>query len=159
MSRLCAAALVAAFFMAAAPAGADSTAAAQRVSIGSVEDAPIGQEIEVVGYFSHKSNETDGDLQVFLIDHKGSFVIVEAPRSHRAMKYFIRGLHFHRGELVIARGVLTRQHDKPTIKYRNGWMEIQPVEYIARYVGPKPDDLRYVRVAHHLFGPATVTQE
>jgi hypothetical protein len=74
------------------------------------------------------------------------------------MKFFIRGLRLHRGELVVARGVLTRQHDKPTIKYRNGWFEIQPVDSIARYVGPMPDDLHYVQVKHHLFGRATVTQ-
>jgi hypothetical protein len=129
------------------------------VSIGSIDKAPVGEEIEVVGYFSHKSDEVDGDLQVWLIDHKGSFVVVEAPRRFRDMKYFIRGLRLHRGELVVATGVLTRQHDKPTINYPNGWMEIQPVDSIARYEGPEPTDLRYVRVAHHLFGRATVTQE
>ena len=130
-----------------------------RVPIALIDRAPLDREVEVVGYFSHKSDETDGDLQVFLIDHKGDFVVVEAPKRFRSMKYFIRGLHLHRGELVIARGVLTRQHDKPTIRYRNGWMEIQPVDYIARYTGPKPADLHYVRVAHHLFGRATITQE
>lgn len=130
-----------------------------RVPIALIDHAPVHQEVEVIGYFSHKSDETDGDLQVFLIDHKGDFVVVEAPKRFRSMKYFIRGLHLHRGELVIARGVLTRQHDKPTIRYRNGWMEIQPVDYIARYTGPKPADLHYVRVAHHLFGRATITQE
>src|SRR5215472_12092219 len=132
---------------------------ATRVAIDSIQDAPVGQEVEVVGYFSHKSDEIDGDLQVWLIDHKGDFVVVEAPRRFRDMKYFIRGMHLHRGELVIARGVMTRQHDKPTTQYRNGWMEIQPVDYIARYEGAKPADLHYVRVAHHLFARATVTQE
>ena len=127
--------------------------------IAAIDRAPIDREVEVVGYFSHKSDETDGDLQVFLIDHKGDFVVVEAPKRFRSMKYFIRGLHLHRGELVVARGVLTRQHDKPTIRYRDGWMEIQPVEYISRYAGSKPADLHYVRVAHHLFGRATISQE
>jgi hypothetical protein len=140
-------------------AAAPGVPAVQRVAIETIDSCPIGQDIEVVGYFSHKAGEIDGDLQVYLIDHKGSFVVVEAPRRFRDMKYFIRGLHLHRGELVVARGVLTRQHDKPTIKYRNGWMEIQPVEYIARYVGPKPDDLHYVRVAHRLFGRAVVTKQ
>ena len=132
---------------------------ATRVPIERIELATVGREIEVVGYFSHKSDETDGDLQVWLIDHKGDFVVVEAPKRFRDMKYFIRSLRLHRGELVIARGVLTRQHDKPTIRYRDGWMEIQPVDFIARYEGPKPDDLHYVRVAHHLFSKATVTTE
>lgn len=132
---------------------------ALRVTIDRVQDAPVGREVEVIGYFSHKSDETDGDLQVWLIDHKGNFVVVESPKRFRDMKYFIRGLRLSRGELVIARGVMTRQHDKPTTEYRNGWMEIQPVDYIARYEGPKPADLHYVRVAHHLFGRATVTQE
>ena len=151
-------ALVAALIVAPAAAVADAPRA-QRVAIEKIDAAPIGQEVEVVGYYSHKSGEIDGDLQVYLIDHKGSFVVVEAPRRFRDMKYFIRGLHLHRGELVVARGVLTRQHDKPTIKYRNGWMEIQPVDYIARYLGPKPADLHYVRVAHRLFGKAVVTQQ
>jgi hypothetical protein len=145
-----------------APAGSGNPVPAGpplRVSIGSIDKAPVGQEIEVVGYYSHKSDEVDGDLQVWLIDHKGSFVVAEAPKRFRAMRYFIRGLHLHRGELVDARGVLTRQQDKPTTNYRNGWMEINPVDYISRYEGPKPDDLKYTRVAHHLFGPATVTQE
>lgn len=152
------AALAAALFVLPASALADGPAAA-RVAIEHIDTAPVGQEVEVIGYFSHKAEEIDGDLQVYLIDHKGSFVVVEAPRRFRDMKYFIRGLHLHRGELVVARGVLTRQHDKPTIKYRDGWMEIQPVDYIARYVGAKPADLHYVRVAHHLFGKAVVTQE
>jgi hypothetical protein len=156
--RLFFAAAFAAFLMAGTAAIGDEPGA-QRVALENVDKAPVGQRIEVIGYFSHKSNEIDGDLQVYLIDHKGSFVVVEAPRRFRDMKYFIRGLRLHRGELVIARGVLTRQHDKPTIKYRNGWMEIQPVDYIARYEGPKPKDLHYVRVAHHLFGRAVVTQE
>jgi hypothetical protein len=140
-------------------AAATGAPAAQRVAIEAIDSAPVNQEVEVVGYFSHKSGEIDGDLQVYLIDHKGSFVVVEAPRRFRDMKYFIRGMHLHRGELVVARGVLTRQHDKPTIKYRNGWMEIQPVEYIARYIGTKPDDLHYIRVAHHLFGRAVITKQ
>jgi hypothetical protein len=144
----------------AAVARADATlGAAPRVAIENIDRAPVNQPVEVVGYFSHKSDEIDGDLQVFLIDHKGSFVVVEAPRRFRAMKYFIRSLHLHRGELVIARGTLTRQHDKPTIKYRDGWMEVNPVLFIARYQGPKPPDLRYVRVAHRLFGRARVTQQ
>lgn len=158
----------AAFFAALFTCGAAASAAslapvaigpATRVAIGDVGRTPVGEEIEVVGYFSHKSDEIDGDLQVWLIDHKGSFVVVEAPKRFRDMKYYIRGLRLHRGELVIARGVLTRQHDKPTVNYPNGWMEIQPVDSIARYEGPKPADLHYVRVAHHLFGRATVTQE
>ncbi|HET9343229.1 MAG TPA: hypothetical protein VFO25_09980 [Candidatus Eremiobacteraceae bacterium] len=136
-----------------------ASATATRVAIDSIQDAPVGQEVEVVGYFSHKSDEIDGDLQVWLIDHRGNFVVVEAPKRFRDMKYFIRGMRLHRGELVIARGVMTRQHDKPTTEYRNGWMEIQPVDYIARYEGPKPSDLHYVRVAHHLFGRVTTTQE
>lgn len=145
--------------LAAQPIAPASQPAPMRVAIENIDKAPVGQRIEVIGYFSHKSDEIDGDLQVYLIDHKGSFVVVEAPRRFRDMKYFIRGLRLHRGELVIARGVMTRQHDKPTIKYRDGWMEIQPVDYIARYDGPKPADLHYVRVAHHLFRRAVVTQE
>ena len=153
-------ALIVAITTALTPAPAASPApAVVRVPIERIDKAPVGQAVEVVGYFSHKSDEIDGDLQVWLIDHKGSFVVVEAPRRFVAMKYFIRGLHLHRGELVIARGTLTRQHDKPTIKYRDGWMEINPVGYIARYEGPKPADLHYVRVAHRLFGRAVVTQE
>jgi hypothetical protein len=165
MNRLQSAAVVAALFMSGGAASSASAVMpvpagpATRVAIGDVGKTQVGQEIEVVGYFSHKSDEIDGDLQVWLIDHKGAFVVVEAPRRFRDMKYFIRGLHFHRGELVIATGVLTRQHDKPTINYPNGWMEIQPVDSIARYEGSKPADLHYVRVAHHLFGHVTVTQE
>ncbi len=147
------AASLAALIISTAPAGVP------RVPIGHIETAAPGRQVEVIGYFSHKSDEIDGDLQVWLIDHQGSFVVVEAPRRFAAMKYYIRGLHLHRGELVIARGTLTRQHDKPTIKYRDGWREIQPVDYIARYTGPKPADLHYVRVAHRLFGHAIVTQE
>jgi hypothetical protein len=165
MKRTHHAAVIAAIFVSTAAAASASSLApvpagpATLVSIGAIDKAPVGQEIEVVGYFSHKSDEIDGDLQVWLIDHKGSFVVVEAPRRFRDMKYFIRGLHLHRGELVVATGVLTRQHDKPTINYPGGWMEIQPVDSIARYEGPEPADLHYVRVAHHLFGRATVTQE
>lgn len=136
-----------------------ASAVATRVTIDRIQDAPVGKEVEVVGYYSHKSDEIDGDLQVWLIDHKGNFVVVEAPKRFRDMKYFVRAMHLHRGELVIARGVMTRQHDKPTTEYRSGWMEIQPVDYIARYEGPKPADLHYVRVAHHLFGRTTITQE
>jgi len=152
------AALVAAVLFSAPAAGAVPPPA-QRVAIENIDKAPVGQEVEVVGYFSHKSDEIDGDLQVWLIDHKGSFVVAEAPIRFRAMKYYIRGLHLHRGELVIVRGCLTRQHDKPTTKYRDGWMEVNPIDYIARYEGPKPADLHYLRVAHHLFGKVTVTQE
>lgn len=160
MKTACSAAAVAALCLSLTlRAAADPSTAAPRVAIEKIDSSPVNQEVEVIGYFSHKSDEIDGDLQVYLIDHKGSFVVVEAPRRFRDMKYFIRGMHLHRGELVIARGVLTRQHDKPTIKYRNGWMEIQPVDFIARYTGPKPADLHYVRVAHHLFGRATVVQE
>jgi hypothetical protein len=124
----------------------------QRVSIGEIDRAPVGADISVIGYYSHKSNETDGDLQVYLIDHKGSFVVVEAPRRFRAMKSFIRSLHFHRGDLVIARGTLTRQFDKPTDNYPAGWMEINPVTQIAHFTGDVPDDLHYVQVTHALFG-------
>jgi hypothetical protein len=130
----------------------------QRIAIGNLERVPIGSEIEVVGYFSHKSPEIDGDLEVYLIDHHGYFVVVEAPRRFKPMKYFIRSLHLHRNELVVARGVLTQQRDKPTTHYVNGWLEINPVETIARYYGPMPPDLHYVRVVHHMFGKATVTQ-
>ena len=158
------AALVAAIFLCGAAASAASLAPvaigpATRIAIGDIAKTPVGEEVEVVGYYSHKSDEIDGDLQVWLIDHKGSFVVVEAPKRFRDMKYFIRGLRLHRGELVVARGVLTRQHDKPTVNYPNGWMEINPVDSIARYEGPKPADLHYVRVAHHLFGRVTTTQE
>lgn len=124
----------------------------QRVAIDAIDRAPVGADISVIGYFSHKSNETDGDLQVFLIDHKGSFVVVEAPRRFRPMKSYIRSLHFHRGDLVIARGTLTRQFDKPTDNYPAGWMEINPVTQIAHYTGEIPDDLHYVQVTHTLFG-------
>ena len=130
----------------------------QRIAIGDLERVPIGSEIEVVGYFSHKSPEIDGDLEVFLIDHHGYFVVVEAPRRFKSMKYYIRSLHLHRNELVVARGVLTQQHDKPTTHYVNGWLEINPVETIARYDGPKPQDLHYLRVVHRMFGKAHITQ-
>jgi hypothetical protein len=124
----------------------------QRVAIGEIDRAPVGADISVIGYYSHKSNETDGDLQVYLIDHKGSFVVVESPRRFRPMKSYIRSLHFHRGDLVIARGTLTRQFDKPTDNYPAGWMEINPVTQIAHYTGDIPDDLHYVQVTHALFG-------
>ena len=124
----------------------------QRVAIEQIQLAPVGSLIEVVGYFSHKAPETDGDLHLYLINHKGGFVVVEAPRRFRDMKYFIRSLHLHRGELVVARGTLTRQPDKPTKVYPAGWMELNPVADIGRYSGPLPDDLHYVRVVHRLFG-------
>ncbi len=129
----------------------------QRVAIRQINYVPIGAQIEVVGYFSHKADETDSDLQVYLIDHKGGYVVVEAPRRFRSMKYFIRSLHVHRGEVVVARGTLTRQTDKPTKNYPAGWLEINPVESIARYEGPLPEDLHYVRVVHRLFG-RTITE-
>jgi|GEM_PF-2200143 len=130
----------------------------QRVAIADLERVPIGSKIEVVGYFSHKSPEIDGDLEVYLIDHHGYFVVVEAPRRFKSMKYFIRSLHLHRNELVVARGVLTQQRDKPTTHYVKGWLEINPVETITRYGGPMPIDLHYVRVVHHMFGKAHITE-
>src|SRR5215469_990827 len=128
----------------------------QVVSIGSIDRTPVGADITVIGYFSHKSPETDGDLQVFLIDHRGSYMVVEAPRIFRDMKRHIRGLRLHRDELVIARGTLTRQFDKPTTNYPAGWMEINPVTSIERYEGPEPADLHYVQVTHSLFGHTRV---
>ncbi|HEV2038176.1 MAG TPA: hypothetical protein VGQ96_06160 [Candidatus Eremiobacteraceae bacterium] len=130
----------------------------QRIAIGDVERVPIGSEIEVVGYFSHKSPEIDGDLEVYLIDHHGYFIVVEAPRRYRSMKYDIRALHLHRNELVFVRGTLTQQRDKPTTHYVNGWMEMNPVETIRRYAGPVPPDLHYLRVVHRIFGGTHVTQ-
>ncbi|MDQ6780593.1 MAG: hypothetical protein M3Z37_05495 [Candidatus Eremiobacteraeota bacterium] len=135
-----------------------SIAPYQRVPICDLTRVSVGDRIEVVGYFSHATNEIDGDLQVYLIDHHGQFVVVEAPRRFRDMKFFVRSLHLHRGELVVARGVLTRQADKPTKFYLEGWMEIQPVEMVARYSGTLPDDLHYTRVVHHMFGKAHVSQ-
>ncbi len=130
----------------------------QRVAIADVERVPVGSEIEIVGYFSHKSPEIDGDLEVYLIDRHGYFVVVEAPKRFKAMKYYIRSLHLHRNELVLARGTLTQQHDKPTRHYVNGWMEINPVETLERYTGVMPEDLHYVRVVHRMFGTAHATQ-
>jgi hypothetical protein len=130
----------------------------QRVAIGDLERVPVGDEIEVVGYFSHKSPEIDGDLEVYLIDHHGYFVVLEAPRRFKSMKYYIRSLHFHRNDLIVARGTLTQQRDKPTTHYVKGWLEINPVETISRYTGPMPQDLHYLRVVHHMFGSAHATQ-
>lgn len=130
----------------------------QRTPIAQLGRVPLGIEIEVVGYFSHKSPEVDGDLEVYLIDHRGQFVVVEAPRRFRDMKFYIRSLHLHRGELVVVRGILTQQRDKPTKHYVDGWFEIQPVETIARFTGPVPDDLHYVRVVHRMFGRPHITQ-
>lgn len=132
---------------------------ATRVAIADITRTPVGSKVDVVGYFSHKSPEIDGDLEVYLIDHRGNFVVVEAPVRYRPMKSYIRGLHLHRGELVEVSGNLTIQHDKPTREYRHGWYEVNPVETLTRYHGPVPADLRYVRVAHHLLGPVTVTKE
>jgi hypothetical protein len=166
--RVAAAALSAAFFiLGVSPAPAerwikpppvtvDVNSPGQRVAIADIDRTPVGADITVVGYYSHKSDETDGDLQVYLIDHKGNFVVVEAPRRFRSMKYFIRSLHFHRNDLVIARGTLTRQFDKPTDNYPAGWMELNPVAFIAHYDGEKPADLHYTQVKHHLFGPTSV---
>jgi hypothetical protein len=134
------------------------SAPGQRVAIRDIDHAPVGADITVIGYFSHTSNETDGDLQVFLIDHKGSFMVVEAPRRFRPMKSYIRSLHFHRGDLVIARGTLTRQFDKPTDNYPAGWMEINPVTQIAHFTGEIPDDLHYTQVTHTLFGRTRIVQ-
>ena len=134
------------------PVSVQITQPGQRVTIHDIDRAPVGAHVEVIGYYSHKSQETDGDLQVYLIDHHGSFVVVEAPRRYRDMKYFIRGLHFHRGDLVVAVGTLTRQFDKPTNNYPAGWMELNPVGDIAHYVGEIPPDLHYRRVTHGLFG-------
>jgi len=130
----------------------------QYVSIATIDRTPVGADVTVIGYFSHKSPETDGDLQVFLIDHKGSFVVVEAPRIYRDMKWHIRSLHLHRNELVVARGTLTRQFDKPTDNYPAGWMEINPVTSIERYTGDEPDDLHYTQVVHGLFVHTRVVQ-
>jgi hypothetical protein len=132
---------------------------ASRVAIANITQTPVGSKVDVIGYFSHKSPEIDGDLEVYLIDHRGNFVVVEAPVRFRPMKYYIRGLHLHRGELVEVSGNLTIQHDKPTREYRHGWYEVNPVETVTRYHGPVPADLRYVRVAHHFLGPVTTTQE
>jgi hypothetical protein len=140
-------------------AQAAPAAAPHGVAIAAIQTATIGSKVDVIGYFSHKSPEIDGDLEVYLIDHRGNFVVVEAPVRYRTMKYFIRGMHLHRGELVEVTGNLTIQHDKPTREYRHGWYEVNPVETIARYQGPVPNDLRYVRVAHHFLGRVTVTSE
>ena len=131
----------------------------QRVTIAQIQTVAIGSKVDVIGYFSHKSPEIDGDLEVYLIDHHGNFVVSEAPVRYRAMKYYIRGLHLHRGELIEVTGNLTIQHDKPTREYRHGWYEVNPIESLTRYHGPVPEDLRYIRVAHHLLGPTTVTAE
>lgn len=133
--------------------------APQRIAIADIQTAIVGSKVDVVGYFSHKSPEIDGDLELYLIDHHGNFVVVEAPQRYRSMKYYLRGLHLHRGELVEASGNLTIQHDKPTHEYRHGWYEINPVDSLTRYHGPVPEDLHYVRVAHHFLGRVTVTAE
>ena len=135
------------------------TQAGQVVAIDQIDHVPVGADVTVIGYFSHKADETDGDLQVYLIDHRGSYVVVEAPRRFRPMKYYIRGLHFHRNDIVIARGTLTRQFDKPTERYPAGWMELNPVTSIAHYDGDLPQDLHYVQVRHHLFGKTTIVQK
>jgi len=132
---------------------------AVRVAIADIAHSAVGSKVDVIGYFSHKSPEIDGDLEIYLIDHRGNFVVAEAPVRFRAMKYYIRGMHLHRGELVEVSGNLTIQHDKPTREYRHGWYEVNPVESVTRFHGPVPADLRYVRVAHHFLGPATVTPE
>lgn len=165
------AALVAALFIVAAagrapaqltikppPVSVEVNTPGQRVAIADIDRTPVGADITVIGYFSHKSDETDGDLQVYLIDHKGAFVVVEAPRRFRSMKYYIRGLHFHRNDLVIARGTLTRQFDKPTDNYPAGWMEINPVTSIEHYDGEKPADLHYTQVTRPWFGLTRVVQ-
>jgi hypothetical protein len=144
---------------AADPPVAGKPTVAVRVAIADITTMPVGSKVDVVGYFSHKSPEIDGDLEVYLIDHRGNFIVVEAPVRYRPMKSYIRGLHLHRGELVEVSGNLTVQHDKPTREYRHGWYEVNPVETMTRYHGPVPADLRYVRVAHHFLGPVTVTQE
>jgi len=130
----------------------------QRVAIAHIDEAPVGADVTVIGYFSHKADETDGDLQVYLIDHRGNYVVVEAPRRFRAMKYYIRGRHFHRNDIVIARGTLTRQLDKPTERYPAGWMELNPVTSIEHYHGALPPDLHYTRVRHHFLGKTTTVQ-
>ncbi|HME82927.1 MAG TPA: hypothetical protein VKF82_12760 [Candidatus Eremiobacteraceae bacterium] len=130
----------------------------QRVAIADIDRTPVGADITVIGYYSHKSDETDGDLQVFLIDHKGDFVVAEAPHRFREMRYFIRGQHFHRNDLVIVRGTLTRQFDKPTFNYPAGWMEINPVTSIAHYDGDEPADLHYTQVIHNPFGRTRVVE-
>lgn len=130
----------------------------ERVPISQLQHVRLGAAIEVVGYFSHLTQEIDGDLQIYLIDHHGQFVVVEAPHRFRPMKSFMRSLHLHRDEVVIARGLLTRQSDKPTKFYLDGWPEIQPVEAIARYSGALPDDLHYTRVVHRMFGRAHISQ-
>ena len=144
---------------AADPPTAGETPIAARVAIADITRISVGSKVAVIGYFSHKSPEIDGDLEVYLIAHRGNFVVVEAPVRYRPMKSFIRGLHLHRGELVEVSGNLTVQRDKPTREYRHGWYEVNPVETMTRYHGPVPSDLHYVRVAHHFLGPVTVTQE
>jgi hypothetical protein len=141
------------------PPAATNPVLAPRVAIADITRISVGSKVDVIGYFSHKSPEIDGDLEVYLIDHRGNFVVVEAPVRYRPMKYYIRGLHLHRGELVEVAGNLTVQRDKPTREYRHGWYEVNPVETVTRYHGPVPADLHYVRVAHHFLGPVTVTQE
>src|ERR1700680_3596490 len=161
------AALAAAILLSATPAPADRRVypppltvvvpqPGERVVLSEIDRAPVGADVTVIGYYSHKSDETDGDLQVYVIDHKGSYAVIEAPRRFRPMKYFIRGLHFHRGDLVIARGTLTRQFDKPTNNYPAGWMELNPVTVIAHYTGEVPPDLHYIQVKHRLFGGTKV---
>ena len=141
------------------PVTVQVTEPGQRVAIVDIDRTPVGADISVIGYYSHKSDETDGDLQVFLIDHKGSFMVAEAPHRFRDMRYFIRGLHFHRGDLVIVRGTITRQLDKPTDNYPAGWMEINPVTSIAHYHGEIPPDLHYTQVTRGLFGRTKVVEK
>ncbi len=86
-------------------------------------------------------------------------MVAEAPHRFRDMRFFIRGLHFHRGDLVIVRGTLTRQLDKPTDNYPAGWMEINPVTSIAHYHGEIPPDLHYTQVTRSLFGHTKVVEK
>jgi len=130
----------------------------QLVAIAQIDETPVGADVTVIGYYSHKADETDGDLQVYLIDHRGNYVVVEAPRRFRSMKYYIRGRHFHRNDIVIARGTLTRQLDKPTERYPAGWMELNPVTAIEHYHGALPPDLHYTQVRHHFLRKTTTVQ-
>ena len=122
------------------PAMVDQTF--EQVAIAQAEGVPYGTPVKIVGYYSHESEEIDGDLQIWLIDHHGNYVVAEAPRRYRDMKYEVRALKLRRGELVQVEGTMTQQFDKRTERYPRGWMEVNPIAVIARYTEPKPADLQ-----------------